>query len=117
MDLSTILDVLARLGLSHQVDEHGIQKYFKEVSSVSTGIEKLIRETSDLEFQFDILLNAIDDYIVVTNSYGYVYFHGNKFKTFIQSQAESLIGCHLSELIMGIDFDAVYLKRLPRSSL
>lgn len=115
LDLSTILDVLARLGLSHQVDEHGIQKYFKEVSSVSTGIEKLIRETSDLEFQFDILLNAIDDYIVVTNSYGYVYFHGNKFKTFIQNQAESLIGCHLSELIMGIDFDAVYSKRLPRS--
>lgn len=115
LDLSTILDILARLGLSHCVDEHNLQKYFDSVSPLSVGIEKLIRDTSELESQFNILLNTIDDYVVVTNSVGFIFFHCNKFTSFIQPDVENLVGSHISDYISDFDFDEVYLKHLPRS--
>lgn len=115
LDLNTILDVLARLGLSHRVDEHSLQKYFESISPISVGIERLIRDTSELESQFNILLNTIDDYVVVTNSVGFIFFHCNKFIGFIEPDVESIIGSHISDYIVDFDFNEVYSKHLPRS--
>lgn len=115
LDLNTIIDVLARMGLSNQVDERNLQKYFDSVHPVSIGLERMIRDTSELESQFDILLNMIDDYVVVTNQIGFIYFHCNKFLTLIQPEVDNIVGSHLSDYISRFDFNEVYSKHLPRS--
>lgn len=111
LDLSTIMDIVARLGMTDSIDERKMQMYLEDTSPIGNGFEKLIRDKSELESQFDILLSTIDDYVVVTNQKGFIFFHCNKFGSLVETDEENLIGHHISDYIKGFDFNALYLKK------
>lgn len=115
LDLATILDIAAKLNISHLIKPGIVDSYFQETITNNLGLEKVMGEASDLENQFNILMKVIDDCMICTNNKGVIYFHSKKVSKLLGVEKTILTGGQIEEYIKEIDFSKVYSKRSQRS--
>lgn len=72
LDISTIMDIGAKLGLFDVLQSQNIQKSYKEIVTTNFGLLGLIGETNRFEKELDILFQVLDDGIIGVNSEGLV---------------------------------------------
>ncbi|WP_123053353.1 sigma 54-interacting transcriptional regulator [Clostridium sp. JN-1] len=72
LDISTIMDIAAVLGLSDILESQNIQKSYKEIVTADFGLSHLIGEANRFEKELDILLQVSDDGIIGINYDGLI---------------------------------------------
>lgn len=72
LDISTIMDIGAKLRLFDILENQNIQKSYKEIVTADYGLLRLIGETNRFERELDILFQVLDDGIIGVNSEGLV---------------------------------------------
>lgn len=107
LDISTILDIAAKLGLFDILQRQNIQKSYKEIVTTDFGLSNLIRKTNRFESELDILLQVLDDSIIGVNSEGIIYTYNEGAEKIIGYKKEYIMYKYGLELLHNIPFKYV----------
>lgn len=113
LDVSTIIDIGVKLKLEHILNNENTNKYFKEVISESTGLNRIIGKTNRLQSQFDILLKMLDEGIIAVDSDGIIHSCNESASKMFGVNKESIIGKRCEEIFSTIPFRDVLKTSNP----
>lgn len=91
LDISTIMNIGAKLNLIHILQRQNIRKSYKEIVTTDAGLSIIIRQTNRFESEIDILLQVLDDGIIGITSKGII--------TNYNEGAENIIGYKKNDII------------------
>lgn len=100
LDISTIMDIAATLGLFDILESQNIQKSYKEIVTTDFGLLRLIEETNRFERELNILFQVLDDGIIGVNSEGLICTYNEG--------AEKIIGYKKHEIMYKYGLDILH---------
>lgn len=107
LDISSIMDISARLNLDSFLKGYTIKKYFNEIIPVSFGTQKIIGKSIKLESQLDSLFKTLNEGIIGINPKGIIYSYSLSARKILKYKVREVIGKHASEIFPQIPFKFV----------
>ncbi|SHJ54161.1 Transcriptional regulator containing PAS, AAA-type ATPase, and DNA-binding Fis domains [Geosporobacter subterraneus DSM 17957] len=107
LDISTVLDIAAKLGLFDILQRQNIQKSYKEIVTTDFGLSSLIGKTNRFESELDILLQVLDDSIIGVNAAGVIHTYNEGAEKIIGYKKEYMMYRYGLELLHDIPFKYV----------
>lgn len=113
LDISTIMDIGAKLGLIYMLQRKNITKSYKEIVTTNFGLSKVIGQTNRFESELDILLQVLDDGIIGINSEGKVTTYNEGVEKIIGYKKHEVIGGYGLHMLPDIPFKQVLQSLKP----
>lgn len=107
LDISSIMDISARLNLDSFLKGYTIKKYFNEIIPVSFGTQKIIGKSIKLESQLDSLFKTLNEGIIGINPKGIIYSYSLSARKILKYKVGDVIGKHASKIFPEIPFEFV----------
>lgn len=107
LDISTIMDIGAKLDLIHILQRQNIKKSYKEIVTTNFGLSKVIGQTNRFESELDILLQVLDDGIIGINSEGKVSIYNEGAENIIGYKKHEVVGGYGLHILPDIPFKHV----------
>lgn len=113
LDISTIMDIGAKLGLIHILQRKNIRKSYQEIVTTNFGLSKVIGQSNRFESELDILLQVLDDGIIGINSEGKVITYNEGVENIIGYKKCEVIGGYGLHMLPDIPFKEVLQSLKP----
>ena len=107
LDISTIMNIGAKLNLIHILQRQNIRKSYKEIVTTDAGLSTIIRQTNRFESEIDILLQVLDDGIIGITSKGIITNYNEGAENIIGYKKSDIIGKHGLHVLPDIPFKYV----------
>lgn len=112
-DISTIVDIAAKLNLQKILNSFVIKDYFNKIMPISYGMEKMLVENTSLNSQQNILLEIMEQGIIIINSIGQIFVYNESAEKILEIPREEAIGHNYINVIPKIKFDQVLISLIP----
>ncbi|WP_411680753.1 sigma-54 interaction domain-containing protein [Clostridium thailandense] len=107
LDISTIMDIAAKLDLFDILQRQNIQKSYKEIVTTDFGLSNLIGKTNRFESELDILIQVLDDGIIGVNPEGIIYTYNEGAEKIIGYKKEYIMYKYGLDILQDIPFKYV----------
>ncbi len=108
LDISTILDIAAKLGLSDILQSQDIQKSYKEVVTTDFGLLRLIGTVNRFDREMDILLQVLDDSIIGVDAKGLICTYNENAEKIMGYKKQDIMYKYGLDIFPDIPFKYVF---------
>ncbi len=107
LDLSAIVNIGAKSGLTSIVQKQNITKSYKELVTTNFGLAQVMGQTNRFESELDILLQVLDDGIIGINSQGIICTYNEGAENIIGYKKNRVMGKYGLEMLCDVPFKYV----------
>jgi len=101
LDISTIMDIAVKLGLSHTLRQRSLEMEYKEVVTKDYGMAEIIANANTFESQLKIILDAAKTGIINVDNEGIITSINEEVLRLIELNSNEMIGRRVDEVITG----------------
>lgn len=110
LDMSTIIDIGAKLDLLHIIQRQNIKETYEEIVTTDFGLAYIIGQTNRFERELDILLQVLDDGIIGVNPEGKILTYNEGAEKIIGYKKDEVLSRNGSRILPEIPFNVVLNK-------
>ncbi len=117
LDILTIADIGARLGLPVNTMQGIIKRYKKKIAPTHFGLNELIRESNKFKEQMKTILNFVPDSIIATDTAGVITEYNEASATLFGLEKEAVIGRKINTVIKALSVKDVCREKKPITNI
>ncbi|WP_332695558.1 sigma 54-interacting transcriptional regulator [Halalkalibacter lacteus] len=107
LDLSTYMDILAKMDSNHPMLEEKVKLHFANIVPISYGLDNILDKKDQLASQLDLFLQIIPNGIIAIDSFGMVTIFNDTAANLVHKKPSTVIGQCYETVFPDLKFSKV----------